>query len=59
MYIEIDQSSTISGTDMYAADGKWLMLFGVETATAYRKSVFASKLMKTVIEDTKNRDAGG
>ncbi|NLT08699.1 MAG: GNAT family N-acetyltransferase [Ruminococcus sp.] len=48
-----------SGTDMYAADGKWLMLFGVATAPAYRKSSFASKLMERVIEDTKKHGRWG
>ena len=48
-----------SGTDMYAVAGKWLMLFGVETAPAYRKRGFASKLMECVIEDTKKQGRRG
>ena len=48
-----------SGTDMYAAHGKWLMLFGVATAPAYQKRGFASQLMERVIEDTKKQDRRG
>ncbi|WP_173456442.1 GNAT family N-acetyltransferase [Ruminococcus flavefaciens] len=48
-----------SGTDMYASDGKWLMLFGVATAPLYQKSGFASKLMERVIEDTKKQKRCG
>ena len=48
-----------SGTDMYASDGKWLMLFGVATAPAYQKRSFASKLMECVIEDTKKQKRCG
>lgn len=48
-----------SGTDMYAAHGKWLMLFGVATAPAYQKSGFASQLMECVIEDTKKQERRG
>ena len=48
-----------SGTDMYAAHGKWLMLFGVATAPTYRKSGFASQLMERVIEDTKKQERRG
>jgi ribosomal protein S18 acetylase RimI-like enzyme len=48
-----------SGTDMYAAHGKWLMLFGVATAPAYQKSGFASQLMERVIEDTKKQERRG
>ena len=48
-----------SGTDMYAAHGKWLMLFGVATAPAYQKRGFASRLMERVIEDTKKQERRG
>ena len=48
-----------SGTDMYAAHGKWLMLFGVATAPAYQKRDFASRLMERVIEDTKKQERRG
>ena len=48
-----------SGTDMYASDGKWLMIFGVATAPAYQKRSFASKLMERVIEDTKKQKRCG
>ena len=48
-----------SGTDMYAAHGKWLMLFGVATAPAYQKRGFASRLMECVIEDTKKQERCG
>ena len=48
-----------SGTDMYAAHGKWLMLFGVATAPAYQKRGFASQLMERVIEDTKKQERRG
>jgi len=48
-----------SGTDMYASDGKWLMIFGVATAPAYQKRSFVSKLMERFIEDTKKQKRCG
>lgn len=48
-----------SGTDMYAADGKWLMLFGVATSPVYQKNGFASQLMERVIEDTRKQERCG
>ena len=48
-----------SGTDMYAPDGKWLMLFGVATLPENQHVGFASQLMKSVIDDAKKRSRNG
>ena len=48
-----------SGTNMYASDGKWLMLFGVATLPEYQHVGFASQLMESVIDDAKKRSRNG
>ncbi|WP_341349465.1 GNAT family N-acetyltransferase [Ruminococcus flavefaciens] len=45
------------GTESYAPDGKWLMLFGVAVIPEYQHKGLASQLMEYVIEETKNRSA--
>lgn len=40
--------------NIHKEDGKWQLLFGVETAPEYRKKGYASILMKEVIKDCEN-----
>jgi predicted GNAT family acetyltransferase len=46
-------------TELYSPNGAWLMLFGVATSPASRKSGFASRLMSHVIEQTKQQGRRG
>ncbi len=43
-------------TGYYRENGRWMMIFGVDTAPAYRRRGCAARLMKRVIADAK---AGG
>ena len=45
--------------ELYAPDGKWLMLFGVATLPEYQHKSLASQLMEYVIEETKNHKRCG
>lgn len=47
------------GTELYAPDGKWLMLFGVATLPEYQHKGLASQLMEYVIEETKRQKRSG
>ena len=40
------------GTELYAPDGKWLMIFGVASLPEYQHKGLASQLMERVIEET-------
>lgn len=48
-----------SDPSLHAEDGKWQMLFGVETDPEYRKRGYASILMKEVIKDCINDSRKG
>ena len=47
------------GTALYAAQGKWLMLFGVATHPDHQHQGLASRLMGCVISDAQERDCAG
>lgn len=47
------------GTEMYAPDGKWLMLFGVAALPEYQHKGYASQLMEYVIEETRKQKRCG
>lgn len=47
------------GTSHFVPDGKWLMLFGVETAPEFRKQGVASLLMAHVIEQNEQSGRSG
>ncbi len=42
-----------SGAKFYKPDGKWLMLFGVDTVPQYRRHGIAARLMEQVIFDSR------
>nr|WP_295089537.1 N-acetyltransferase [Ruminococcus sp.] len=46
------------GTELYAPNGKWLMLFGVATLPEYQHKGLASQLMDYVIETRKQKHFG-
>ena len=47
------------GQELYAPDGKWLMLFGVATLPEYQHKGLASQLMEYVIEETRQQKRSG
>ena len=47
------------GTESYAPDGKWLMLFGVAVIPEYQHKGLASQLMEYVIEETRKQKRCG
>ena len=42
-----------AGTSLYDRDGRWLMIFGVDTLPEYRGRKLASTVMERVIEDSR------
>ena len=44
---------------MHQPDGAWQMIFGVNTIPSYRRKGYASALMRTVIEDSRQRGKKG
>ena len=45
--------------DMHDENGKWQMIFGVNTLPGYRKHGYAGELIKRVIEDAKKQGRSG
>lgn len=45
--------------DMHDENGKWQMIFGVNTIPEYRKHGYAGELIKKVIEDAKEQRRHG
>lgn len=46
-------------TGCYRENGRWMMIFGVDTAPAYRRRGCAARLMKRVIAGREGRGQGG
>lgn len=46
-------------SNMHTEDGKWFMIFGVETRPEYQKKGLAGLLLKHVIEEIRKKDKSG
>ena len=57
--VESDADKMYHNADMHNENGKWQMIFGLESHPDYRRKGYAALLIEKFIEDAKNQNRYG
>ena len=56
---EVIEDEMFENPSIHNSDGKWQMIFGVNTLPEYRRQGLAEKVLRQVIEDTRKQGRKG